>query len=229
MPAHAAAQDSITSESVVCSALDQRRADVTAALQKQQSAYLSARQKRLDDKNADRSKMDVDIATARMRADEARAAAFELLLAKRTDAGYIAAAEAYRSAVEAAVTARRASFDAARFDFRAEVDAFSKDLFAQTEERMSQLVESADSAFTTANASCNRRRPELAATRTEFIQSLKTARTEYSRYRTTRQDYAAAVKSLIQFRTDAYKKAVREFQVSMLQAREAFAAAKTNE
>lgn len=222
----AGAQDSSAQESALCTSLSQRNSARIAALQNTKSAFETAKQRKLTDRSSARSQLDQQIIESRLAADEARANSFELFLEKQSEQGHTDAATAYKTAVESAVATRRAAFDAARAEFRKAADIFFFDYTGEARQRIDSFESSSGSAFAAASTACKRSRPNLSIARSEFVESLKTAKSDYEVYRQTRREYATAIKALIQTRNDAYKEATRQFQLSMLQARENFAAAK---
>lgn len=225
LPNSVSAQSTTEREGQLCTSLAGRQASITNKMSEQRAKYDTAKQERQNERTIRREELDKEIIKTRTSADQARLAAQTKLREKQQTDENKAAVDTYKAAVETAVSARRSAFDTARSTFRASTDNLLENYTNGIESRMKNLESATNQIFTTAQKVCTGRRPDLSASRKNFIASLQDARLTYSDYRRNRQDTAAEIKTYIAARDEAFKAATQTFEQSMRSARDTLTAA----
>lgn len=209
-----------------CGLANDRRDVIASALADKRSKYEAAQTTQLQKTAERRAAIDSALLDSRGAADTLRRQSLELLTENQDSDPHRAAALFYAASVEAAVTARRTAFDAARLTFRQQVDDLHTARRQEAESQIIKLAETLDTAADTASDQCARSRSDRAVTRTEYIETLKSARLLYAASRQSKQETAEIIREYSAARNDAYDAAVTEFEQAMLAAREAFESSK---
>lgn len=192
----------------------------------QVNTRISANEKNLESRQQQRqtqvqerqTKREQQLGQIRTNGDQDRQAIYQQLMAKATTEEQKQAVTAFQNAIEAAVTTRRTAVDAALKTYWAALDsalAARRTAVATARQNFSASIQA---ALTTASTQCSSG-VAPATVRKNFQASLEAAKTQFATNRKAIDKIGPQVKTIVQTRNAAVKKAMTDFKATAEQAR----------